>query len=70
MIQEDATRRVQRVYSIAEFVKFYGLGRTRVYQELSSGRLKAVRVGSRRLVRHDDAERWLASLPETPQESK
>ena len=71
MLNSDgATRRDQRVYSIAEFVKLYGLGRTRVYEELLSGRLKSVRVGSRRLVKHDDAEQWLASLPGTREGSK
>jgi excisionase family DNA binding protein len=36
------------------------LGRSTIYREVSSGRLRAVRVGRAVRVRRDDLEKWLA----------
>lgn len=51
------------VLSIAEFSAAYGVGRTTTYREIAVGRLTAVKAGRRTLIRKDDAEKWLASLP-------
>ena len=40
------------------------IGRTKAYQEIAAGRLRAVKVGRRTLITHDAAEAWLAALPE------
>jgi excisionase family DNA binding protein len=40
-------------YSIREACAASSLGRTSIYSAISSGRLKAVRVGGRRLVQAD-----------------
>jgi len=48
---------------IEEFCGQYGLGRTRVYQEIKMGRLSARKVGRRTLITIDDAEDWLRRLP-------
>jgi excisionase family DNA binding protein len=48
---------------IPEFCKWAGIGRTKVYDEIGSGRLAIVKVGKRTLIRVSDAERWLSSLP-------
>jgi excisionase family DNA binding protein len=53
----------QRAYSIKEFCCRYNVGRTKVYKEIAAGRLHAVKVGRRTLIRKDDAEAWLAALP-------
>jgi excisionase family DNA binding protein len=53
---------MKRAYSISEFCNIYQLGRTKAYQQIKSGRLKAVKVGSRTIIRADDAEQWLAAL--------
>jgi excisionase family DNA binding protein len=53
---------MKRAYSIGEFCRLYELGRTKTYQEINAGRLKAVKIGSKTLIRADDAEAWLASL--------
>jgi len=52
-----------RTYSIAEFGLRYGPKRTKTYALIRNGELAAIRIGRRRYIRHDDAERWLASLP-------
>ncbi len=51
-------------YSVTEFCKKYGLGRTRAYAEIGSGRLKAKKIGRRTVVPADAAEEWLSTLPD------
>ena len=51
-----------RAFGITEFCRRYGIGRTKVYEEIKFGRLIAVKAGHRTLIKEDDAERWLASL--------
>jgi excisionase family DNA binding protein len=53
----------KRALTIQEFSQVYGLGRTRVYQELRSGRLRGRKIGKRTVITTDDAEDWLRSLP-------
>jgi Helix-turn-helix domain len=62
----DAERRRrarQRAMSIDYFCQRYGLGRTKAYEELKSGRLRGRKIGKRTIVTEDDAEEWLLSLP-------
>lgn len=47
--------------SPAEAARLIGLGRTKLYEALSSGALPSFRVGARRLVRIADLEAWLES---------
>jgi excisionase family DNA binding protein len=54
----------RRAFPIREFCRQYGVGRTVTYQEIASGRLRAVKVGRRTLITYDAAEAWLAALPE------
>jgi excisionase family DNA binding protein len=49
--------------SIARFSEDYGIGRTKVYEELNSGRLRGRKIGTRTLISEDDAEAWLQRLP-------
>jgi excisionase family DNA binding protein len=49
--------------TIAEFGRQYGVKRTFTYEELKAGRLKAMKAGSRTLIRRADAEKWLKALP-------
>ena len=53
-----------RAFSISEFCHLYVIGRTHAYEEIAAGRLRAVKVGRRTLIKSDDAEAWLAALPE------
>lgn len=49
--------------TIPEFIGWCRLGRTRVYEEIGSGRLRAIKIGRRTFVRRDDALAWLDSQP-------
>jgi len=53
-----------RAFSIPEFCRRYGIGRTAAYGEIAAGRLRAVKAGRRTLVTQDDAEACLASRQE------
>jgi excisionase family DNA binding protein len=48
---------------VPEFCEWAGIGRTKAYEEIRSGRLPVVKVGRRTLIRISDAEVWLSSLP-------
>jgi len=61
--REQQRRSRQRALSIGEFVQRYGVGRTTAYQEISSGRLRARKIGKRTIISVDDAEEWLHRLP-------
>lgn len=50
-------------YDIKGFCEHFRIGRTKLYSEINAGRLKAVRVGRRVLIRATDADAWLAALP-------
>jgi excisionase family DNA binding protein len=61
--REQQRRARQRAMSLAEFCDRYGLSRTKTYEEIKYGRLRALKCGKRTLVTEDDAEAWLRSLP-------
>lgn len=53
---------IERVaISVAEFCATYGVGKSFLYEELKSGRLKARKVGARTLIPTDEARAWWAS---------
>lgn len=52
----------RQAVSIADFSKLFSIGRTKVYEEIRTGRLKAKKHGRRTLIRMDEAQRWLESL--------
>ena len=54
-----------KAYTINEFGQTYKLGRTKIWQLIKSNQLKAVSVGSKKLIRAEDAEAWFASLEAT-----
>jgi excisionase family DNA binding protein len=49
-------------YSIREFVTTFGVSRSGVYREIRDGRLRAVKVGRRTMIRATDADAWLRRL--------
>ena len=49
-------------YTILDVCRTASIGRTRLYSEISEGRLRAVKVGRRTLIRTEDLEAWLRSL--------
>ena len=48
--------------SVKDFCEIAGCGRTKFYDSLKLGELKAVKYGKRTFVRRADLEDWLASL--------
>lgn len=51
-------------YSISETSRITGLGRTRLYQELNSGRLKAKKLGNRTVISGEAIDLFMAALPD------
>jgi excisionase family DNA binding protein len=43
-----------------------GISRSKAYEEIAAGRLKAVKCGSRTLVPYASGEAWLNNLPAMP----
>ncbi|WMS43472.1 hypothetical protein RDV64_03460 [Acuticoccus sp. MNP-M23] len=50
-------------YSIADTVWMSGLGRTKLFTEITTGRLPAKKFGSRTVVLADDLKAYLDALP-------
>jgi hypothetical protein len=62
--ERERERRVrQRAMSINQFCQRYDLGKTKTYEEINSGRLRARKAGKRTIITEDDAEDWLQHLP-------
>jgi excisionase family DNA binding protein len=59
-----------RALSVVEFGKRYGIGRSKIYEEIKGGRLRAIKNGRRTLIIVDDAEAWLHSQPAVPAASR
>ncbi len=55
-------------YTVEQFIGVTNVGRTKVYEEISSGRLATYRVGRRRYISARAAEEWQRQLEqaETP----
>ena len=53
----DTTSRL--AYGIRQACEATGLGRSKLYQEISEGRLPVFKVGSRTLIAASDLEAWL-----------
>lgn len=49
--------------SVAEACAVAGIGRTKIYQAITEGALKARKCGKRTLVLRDDLRAFLAALP-------
>lgn len=50
----------RRAYKLAEVQKMMPLGRTRLYEEVNSGRLRTFRIGRATFVAVEDFDAWLA----------
>lgn len=58
---EEKTERL--LYSVEEAIVLIGLGKTKVYQLISSGELEAVKCGRRTLVTAQAVQKWISQLP-------
>jgi len=50
-------------FTIHDFCKLYGLGRSKAYQILNAGQIHARKAGKITLIDKASAERWFQSLP-------
>jgi hypothetical protein len=50
-------------YPLPDFCKAFGVGRSKAYEEIRAGRLKARKSGVRTIITAEDAKAWLESLP-------
>lgn len=53
--------------SPAEAARLAGLGRTKLYEAISSGALPSFRIGTRRLIRVSALDAWLKSFETSEQ---
>lgn len=58
MTEETNLPTPKRNYRIYEFVRIYGIGRTKAYEEIRVGRLKCFKVGKITLISKESAEAW------------
>jgi hypothetical protein len=52
-----------QAYTVAGFCHAFGIGKTHLYKEINSGRLVALKSGSRTVIPAYAAKVWLDSLP-------
>ena len=50
----------RQAYKLAEVLAALPIGRTKLHEEVASGRLKTFRIGRAVFVHRDDFENWLA----------
>ena len=62
MREMEQKMRQRLASSIDDLSEETGLGRTKIYEEIKAGKLRAVKCGGRTLVLHEDRERWLSRL--------
>ena len=53
----------RKALTCREACRLTGIGRTKLYDEIREGRLKARKLGSRTLILADDLAAWLQNLP-------
>lgn len=61
MVSESVLASEKLTYRIDEVVKVTGLGRTSIYELMTSGVLPSLKVGARRLIMKDDLVAFLES---------
>lgn len=52
-----------QLLTIPEFCAWARIGRTKTYEEIAAGALRALKVGRRTLIMRNDAAEWLSGQP-------
>jgi excisionase family DNA binding protein len=68
-MESNMDKHAKLSYGIDEAAQVLGMGRTKLYEEINSGRLRAVKAGKRTLIKQMDLEEWLSSLRNYPVEN-
>ncbi len=55
---------LKAAYTVNEFLTAFGVGRTKFYELVNTGAIKARRNGGRTIITAADAQAWLDSLPQ------
>ena len=50
------------LYGVSEAAEMTGIGRSKLYEELTAGRLRSVKVGTRRLIPRESLEEFVRTL--------
>ena len=50
-------------YTVPEYIAASGLGRSKIYEEIAAGHLKAVKCGTRTLIPADAGREYIDNLP-------
>ncbi|MDB5583368.1 MAG: DNA-binding protein [Bradyrhizobium sp.] len=53
----------QATMTVNEFRDWSRVGRTKIYELIARGDIKAIKIGRRTLIRADSARAWLDGLP-------
>jgi excisionase family DNA binding protein len=53
------------LYSIAEFLRLYPMGRTSLYRLVNAGQLRITKIGRASRIAKADAKAWADGLPTT-----
>jgi len=62
--KEKAISANRTMYSIPEIMEMSGLGRTKIYQEISDGYLRAKKIGARTVIPIEAYTDWVNNLPD------
>lgn len=62
MTESEEQPKYKLAYCVEEAGDMIGISRRSIYELIRSGQLGSVKIGSRRLIRHTDLERFLAEL--------
>lgn len=60
------TRNNQLLYSVSETLLLLKIGRTKLYEEIAKGQIKALKSGQRTLIPAKSIKNWVNSLPSIP----
>ena len=58
----DLSHRQKRVMTIAEFCRDYSLSKTKAYEYMAAGKLRSLKLGSKRVITVDAAEDFLKTM--------
>ena len=54
---------IPELLTVPDFIDWARIGRTKVYEELAAGGLRALKIGRRTLIKREDAIAWLEAQP-------
>lgn len=62
-LKQEVVMPLPHILTIPEFCAWARIGRTKAYEEIGTGALRALKIGRRTLITRDDAAKWLSRQP-------